>query len=410
MAEASKQRPRLTLTRQQAAYVREWRNHLTSQMQKSYDGMWKLRLKHRERGQLWTVEELKWASLQITKLVRTIEKVLKGWVSKRTSPKTGKTLARYHKGIVEFCEVEDVPAPLRDRICGSPKFGTEEPGTPIKHPGGAFEALVRAVGYFSPILPGNLRERYTLLLEAEQEEVIETYFMVQYLDGMKALRNGVAQLWLVTTVRERNIALDEAESYLWHSTMEEDGEPPEQLVNQWQKWVAKNDEVANVYDDKGEFLFRLVPEEGSAEGAGGPLKAKQASARAKKIRMEWEHKPTAISNMKELNAALDPEARKKLAEIIRSRSARGLPALPIEKLAEKVGVGVTPTEAPARKRWGKVRELEALEPEEKMLENPGSDVASYLTQQQLWSMDLTYRGPGDATPNKRRTRRRRQRA
>lgn len=280
---------RLTLTRVQRESIRRWRKKLGEHMWALNEAMFDLRVKHRERVKLWSIEQFQWASRELEKLTITVLTV--------------------RRSLMRFLKEKRLAAQYRQRLDG------------------AVTGMEIAVGYFRHILPVELR------VELPDEPAAQVIFMDRYTKGMKALRAAWTQFFYTTQSRDvRTLRLDAAESAHWHETLDRSGEPPPEMLREFEEMAYEQGVVVHVYDSDNDWIFEAMPLWYAAEDPESlKLRMTLKESRQRKARMTWgRSKPPG--DVRSFADSLTVEQKRKVTQILRERGA-----VPVPELAKEVG-------------------------------------------------------------------------
>lgn len=164
-----------------------------------------------------------------------------------------------------------------------------------------------------------------------------------YNNGMKALRASVIQMFYTLQARDvRRIELNADDSALWHTTLDEMGEPPDGLVQQMKEMAEEEARVIHVFDKEGYLLYVAMPVWYASEDPQS-LMQRAALKQSRGARVDWEYNWSAATpgDAKEFHATLNQQQRRRVTEFLQRYPNR---SFTIEEIAEFAGV---PVHAPA---------------------------------------------------------------
>jgi hypothetical protein len=154
------------------------------------------------------------------------------------------------------------------------------------------------------------------LQKGEGKEVLERGGC--YTNGMKALRASVMQMFYTLQARDvRRVQLGPDDSNLWHSTLEEMGEPPDGLVQQMKEMADEEGRVLHVFDKDGFLVYAAVPAWYTAEDPDS-LMQRASLKRSRGARADWnyDYKAATPADAAALHQSLTPAERRRVAGML----------------------------------------------------------------------------------------------
>lgn len=217
-----------------------------------------------------------------------------------------------------------------------------------------------------------------------------------YTNGMKALRAAVTQMFYTLQARDvRRVRLTEDDSRFWSTSMEEMGEPPHDMVKQFQEWADDEGRVLHIYDDEGYLVYLAMPTWYVGEDPES-LAQRSALKKSKKARNTWGYDwdMATPEDARMFKGELSEADRKKVTEFLRQHPHR---TFSIHEIAALTDIDIEPlSDKPA---WfpvvysGRLASEEPFHFEPNAAEMRESDTALDVYKdhgmiEALWKMDL----------------------
>ena len=357
-------RKRLGLTKFQRKELRKWRDELGLDLWNANDNMVDLKLKYREREGLWTVDEITMAS-------RIVENLLKRVISVR-------------KSLVKFVKRKELAPQYRRRLEG-------DPNARKKYGYGAIGGLTSAIGFFQKLMQREIRPLLPVWDEVEGEH----FFITTFNQGVKAARAAWTQLFLTLNVTDtRRAKLDSTETFLWHSSIERTGSPPQQMLKEFEAIVENSGLMLHVFDENNELIYEMPPkwqliDEDDVELRRDPesLRERAALHESKKARQDWGYRydMATPSDKYQFNEVLTPAQQRKVTKFLKDHPGE---TFTIHEVAALNDVDIAPLKK--KPAWFPLvyAETFARNPpvgESDTLEDVFKD---YGLHQALWTMDV----------------------
>lgn len=210
-----------------------------------------------------------------------------------------------------------------------------------------------------------------------------------YLNGMKALRGAVMQLFYTLQAKDiRRIKLTDEDSDNWHDWLRDMGEPPPTLVDQMQEIADDEGRVLHVFDKNNELLREVVPLWYAAEDPES-LAQRSALKQSKRARQRWgyDYRAAVPADVTEFYRSLKGDERRRVTEFLKRHPDR---QFKIVEIAELAGV---PVHVPAESE--RFRAAAAAQFRRNPDDVTGIQDATDATARNiglitaLWNMDLT---------------------
>jgi len=314
---------RLKLSTYQAQIIRDLRHSLGTAINEAYESMFDLALKHREQRKAWTLKEIYYAMYQadhLIEVVRFIRRILKSMLDGKPD------VYLINQLVDEFLGGLDPDEVTPQRVAGARRRAIGLlVGFPKQYKDrlqGAVKGMSIAIVHLGRITTGDL----------SVEDLVESKytFMNNYFAALKALRAGWIQMFYTTQADDvRQIKLDETDSWLWHTSMENNQEPPRETMKEFTAISKRDAVVIHLYDDRNEMVWEFRPREKLTE----QVYAERVTHVKGRPKFEWGFLKEDVTPGKSFAAQLTTAQKRQVTKMLEERGQ-----MSVAELSRELGV------------------------------------------------------------------------